>query len=131
MVFDLLSEGPVRMRMSKADRELLYRAQGGRCNYCGKKLGLAYMDLDHKTPVARNGSNRNSNLQILCAPCNKRKGDLTDGEFRRRYKLPPSRQAKGPPTKVIPQTYFESVRKSVAVTKAKRRRKDSDNWPWG
>lgn len=131
MVFDLFGEAPVRMRMGNADRELLYKAQGGRCNYCGKKLELAYMDVDHKTPVGR-GSNRNSNLQMLCAPCNKRKGRSTDGQFRRRYKLPPAREATGPPSKVIPQKYFEGVSKTVAASKAKsNKRKDSDNRPWG
>ena len=94
-MLDFLDERPTRKRIGKTERELLYKAQGGKCNYCGIKLGIRYLHVDHKTPVARDGSDRMSNLQLLCSPCNTRKGDMTDGEFRRRYKLPALSQGPG------------------------------------
>ena len=91
---------------------------------------MAYFHVDHKTPVARAGSNRISNLQLICGPCNTRKGALTDSEFRRRYKLTPSRKVKEPPQKVIPQKYFEEISKTIATRKVKQRRKREDDWFW-
>ena len=117
---------PERKRIGKREREALYAEQKGRCNYCGVKLDMAYFPVDHKTPVARNGTNDFSNLQLICSPCNTRKGDMTDGEFRRKYKLTPARQANGPPAQVIPQGHFEDRTKEVA----KRRKKASDDSFW-
>ncbi len=113
-----------RIRPGKQLKKLLYEKQKGRCNYCGIKLDIRYFDVDHKTPVSYEGSNSIGNYQLLCGPCNKRKGDLTDGEFRRRYKLIPSRRAKGPPSKVILQSYFDKMDKQ----RAKRRRAEDDEW---
>ncbi len=127
---DLLDDRPLRKRVSKQDREHFYKRQSGKCNYCGKKDVLAYFEIDHKNPVANNGANRTSNYQLLCGPCNKRKGDMTDGEFRRAYKLTPARQADGPPSKVIPQKYFEEISKTIAAKKAKRRQREKDDLSW-
>ena len=50
------------------------------------------MDIDHMIPVIRGGSNDESNLQVICRPCNLRKGLQTDEEFRERYaRLVPQR----------------------------------------
>ena len=83
---------------------------------------MPHYEIDHKTPVARNGSNNFSNLQLLCGQCNKRKGDLTDGEFRKRFKLTPARQSKGPPTRTIPLTYFQKIAKEIASKKTTKRK---------
>ena len=127
MVF-LYDDGPQRTRIGKKEKDALYKDQKGRCNYCGIKLGLVYMHIDHKTPSAMGGSDRLNNLQIQCGPCNTRKGATTDGEFRRKYKLTPSRQAKGPPSKQIAQSHFEGITKTVAQTRAKRRRSEDEGF---
>lgn len=44
---------------------------GGQCQGCGGTSDLQY---DHIIPVAMGGSNNEENLQILCGPCNRRKG---------------------------------------------------------
>jgi hypothetical protein len=128
MILDFFDDSPVRARIGKAEKAPLYKYQNGRCNYCGVKLEMAYLEIDHKTPVARYGSNRFSNFQLLCGPCNKRKGDMTDGEFRRAYKLTPSRQVDGPPNRVIPQKYFEGISKTIAAKKANYRRRAAETW---
>ena len=68
-------------------------------------------------PHSRGGKETPRNIQLLCALCNTRKGALTDGEFRKRFKavLP----ATLPPAKAIPLAKFEAVAKSVATRKAK------------
>jgi len=111
-------------------RDALYKQQGGKCMYCGRKLPKDVFQIDHKTSMKRDGSDRMSNLQLLCSTCNGRKGgDLTDGEFRRRYKLETARGAR-PPDKVIPQSYFDNITKQGRARKAKQRRQASDPWAW-
>ena len=112
-----------RKPIGTKNKEALFALQNGRCMYCGRKMGLAYLHVDHKTPVSRGGTNRLSNLHLLCSACNTRKGNMSDGEFRRKYELAPAREAKGPPSKVIPQDYFK---KKTKENKPKQRR--SSGW---
>ena len=101
-------------------RDALHKQQGGKCMYCGRKLPQDIFHIDHKTPRKRNGSDRLSNQQLLCGTCNGRKGgDLTDGEFRRRYKLEPARGAE-PPAKAVPKSYFDNITKQGQARKAKQ-----------
>ena len=115
-----------RTRVSVEERRRLHKQQGGRCNYCGRRKALGDMQLDHKTPVVDGGRNTPSNLHMLCVQCNTRKGDSTDGEFRRAYRLTPTRQAKGPPERTIPQRYFETIVKERRQRKARQRRRDDE-----
>jgi CRISPR/Cas system Type II protein with McrA/HNH and RuvC-like nuclease domain len=61
-------------------------AQKGRCSYCGRIHRTDYLEVDHKYPLSRGGGNEVGNLQLLCTPCNMRKGIQSDEEFRRRYR---------------------------------------------
>ena len=78
--------------------------------YCGNKFSIHYLHIEHKIPRSRGGKDTHSNKQLVCGPCNNRKSDKTDGEYRRRYpRLKPASQAKGrPPSAVIPQSYFDN-----------------------
>ena len=73
-------------------KRALFQSQRGRCYYCGKTHRIHYLEIDHKWPVSRGGGNEIDNLQLLCVPCNMRKGIQTDAEFRDRYRrlMPPS-----------------------------------------
>jgi hypothetical protein len=44
---------------------------GGRCRQCGSTQDLHY---DHVIPWSRGGTNSVANIQLLCGPCNRRKG---------------------------------------------------------
>ena len=113
-----------RVYIGRRTKSEIYEKQKGRCNYCGRKLDINYLHIDHKSPVSRDGGDNPGNLQLLCPPCNSRKGDLTDGEFRRVYHLTPSRKAKNPPSILIPQSYFNKISKE----RAKRRRNRDDGF---
>src|SRR5579884_2776460 len=52
------------------DIERQYRAQKGKCYWCGKKVGMTY-DVDHLIPITREGSSNDPwNLVIACRSCN-------------------------------------------------------------
>jgi 5-methylcytosine-specific restriction endonuclease McrA len=59
----------------------LVAVYGGRCAYCGERGPL---EADHRTPLARGGSNRIENILPACHRCNARKHLTTEIEFRTR-----------------------------------------------
>ena len=87
--------------------------------YCGERKLLKNLQIDHKHPVDRGGSNDRSNLQLLCGPCNQRKGIHTDEEFRARYRslLEPGigGRVPKPPSKMVSQNLFKAVTKEVPL----------------
>jgi 5-methylcytosine-specific restriction endonuclease McrA len=52
-------------------RRAVFERDGGRCVGCGAEFDLQY---DHVIPVALGGASTAENLELLCAPCNRRKG---------------------------------------------------------
>jgi len=52
-------------------KHLVWVRDGGRCRQCGSQVELQF---DHVIPVALGGASSAENLQILCGPCNRRKG---------------------------------------------------------
>ena len=79
------------VRFSKEDKKLIALAQkqvvydenfltgerrvvGYRCKRCKREFPLDIMQVDHIHPQARRGSNLPHNLQLLCPPCNQKKG---------------------------------------------------------
>ena len=129
----LFFEEQTRRRKSfSADlKRELHKAQGGKCMYCGRKPGIDLMDVDHKNPMAKGGSDQKRNLQLLCRSCNTRKGATTDRQFRTKFKSIGVPQTQTPPEKAIPQSKFEAVAKQTATKKAQKartRRQNEDNW---
>ena len=59
----------------------LVEAYQARCAYCGSSGPL---QADHRTPLARGGSNSIENILPACGTCNARKHVLTEEEFRAR-----------------------------------------------
>jgi hypothetical protein len=119
-----------RKSPSKKEKESLHILQGGKCIYCGRKLAKGFGHVDHIRPVAGSGTNAFSNKQLACEKCNSRKGKLSDGEYRSKYKLTPTRQSNGqPPAKLIPLSYFDAMNKANAKKKAKAK-KDKGLFSW-
>ena len=59
----------------------LFTKQDGKCLGCGHAPGKKYMHIDHNRPIARGGDNEIGNLQLLCGPCNIKKGKGTMEEL--------------------------------------------------
>lgn len=55
---------------------------GWRCYLCGAPLERKAVHMEHRTPVARGGSNWPANLAPACAPCNAAKSYKTEREYR-------------------------------------------------
>ena len=122
--------GSGRRRTSLKDwKDILHPKQNSKCMYCGVKLRKGDGEVDHKIPFSRGGKETPKNMQLLCGPCNTRKGALTDAQFRRKFKgvLP----ATLPPARPIPLSKFEAVAKTVAVKKAKTAKKRRERDPIG
>lgn len=52
------------------------------CEYCRLPYALSDLHLDHRTPLARGGLHKLSNLAAICSRCNLLKGALLEGEYR-------------------------------------------------
>lgn len=63
--------GPSR-HISRDVRQRVWTAYGGQCADCRAK---DYLEFDHIIPVAKGGSNDESNVQLLCRRCNLAKSD--------------------------------------------------------
>jgi len=53
--------------------------QQGRCACCKSKL-IKY-DVDHIVPISKGGMNIDSNVQLLCQKCNRKKGAIDSIDF--------------------------------------------------
>lgn len=68
-----------RPTVSAARRAAILERDGAVCLYCGDTDGPFH--IDHMTPLARGGSNRDENLCVACAPCNLRKAAKVGSEW--------------------------------------------------
>ena len=53
------------------------------CPACARSPGLDYMEVDHIVLRSRGGEHVWSNVQLLCGPCNRSKGNKTWVAWRR------------------------------------------------
>ena len=68
---------------SAADIQKIFKVQKGRCACCRIKFKRSNFHIDHIVPLVRGGSNWPSNIQLLCAVCNIKKGPKDSAEFMR------------------------------------------------
>lgn len=64
----------MRIPISKTDRFRILTRDNHTCQYCGKKAPDAVLEIDHKVPVSKGGTNKHSNLVTSCFECNRGKG---------------------------------------------------------
>jgi 5-methylcytosine-specific restriction endonuclease McrA len=60
----------------------LYIRDDGRCQYCGKKLTLSTLSIDHIRPKSRGGKSQWTNVVISCKVCNAKKSGRLPSEAR-------------------------------------------------
>ena len=58
-------------------RHNIYMRDSNTCQYCGRELPRAELNLDHVVPRAQGGRTSWENVATACAPCNLRKGGRT------------------------------------------------------
>lgn len=72
-----------RKNISKALRQSVYAKYGGRCAYCGKRITLKDMQIDHINSVYNYGENAViENLMPSCRSCNFYKSTMSIEKFR-------------------------------------------------
>lgn len=73
-------------------RKGLYDRDDGRCCYCGNKIKLSEMTIEHVYPESKGGLNTWENLRACCNTCNHEKGDKMLSELgwtlRKRVGIP-------------------------------------------
>jgi hypothetical protein len=79
----IIDEKHHRKKFSNEERLNILNIKGHVCNTCKSKVIDCKFDLDHIIPLAKNGTNDISNLQILCKQCHlqKTRNEVEDGSF--------------------------------------------------
>lgn len=113
-----------RVTWPKGLKQELMRRQDNTCVYCGYRRIARSLDIDHVIPAVRGGSNDASNLQVICRPCNQRKGLQTDGEFRARYsRLVPATPLTPPRRRIAQNEFREETRRTSQSTSVREFRR--------
>jgi hypothetical protein len=66
-----------RKTISKKIRILILERDGYKCRLCGKTGAETKLEVDHRIPVAKGGTDSLDNLWTLCIDCNRGKSDLS------------------------------------------------------
>ncbi len=74
-------------QFTSAEWLALVERYGGRCAYRGE---AAPLEVDHRIPLSRGGTNSIDNVLPACRRCNGEKGQLTEIEFRARLAASPA-----------------------------------------
>ncbi len=61
-------------------KKVLFNRDGWKCQYCGVKLALHNIEIEHVLPRSRGGETSWLNCVVACKPCNKRKANYTPEE---------------------------------------------------
>ena len=77
-IYEYLIDGEERhlslRKFSDKIKRLIYERQKGICKICGKHCDIKEMEADHITPWIEGGRTIESNCQLLCKSCNRKKG---------------------------------------------------------
>lgn len=127
-------EPPKRRKLTRVERETVYARCNGRCAYCGTKIELKNMQVDHVIPMEfyelyqTNGFDLDTmdNYLPACRSCNHYKSTMTLEKFRKaieRYPIVLERDSVTyrnavrfgmvQPTPKKVQFYFEAVKVQV------------------
>ena len=64
-----------RMRPYRSHKPTLYGLQSGHCAGCAEHFEARHLEVDHIISRGKGGTDHIENLQLLCASCNRIKGD--------------------------------------------------------
>lgn len=72
-----------RKRLTKAERQQVYEKYDGHCAYCGKKIDIKDMQVDHRVPLYNGGEENMENYMPSCRMCNHYKRTASVETFRK------------------------------------------------
>jgi len=81
----------IRKKITKEERHKIYNKSGGRCAYCGNKIDISEMQVDHIVPLRLGGTDTPDNMVCSCRSCNKYKSTYTVEKFREQLGKIPGR----------------------------------------
>lgn len=70
----------------KAVRTERLKEFGGKCAYCCEPLTAKTVTADHYYPKSKGGKDNRGNIFPCCSPCNRLKGSMSAGAFKKRVK---------------------------------------------
>ena len=85
-----------RRKAIKFSRSNVFARDGGRCQYCSRKVPRHDFTYDHVVPRAQGDKTEWSNVAISCSPCNQRKGGRTPAQAGMSLRSEPVRPKKLP-----------------------------------
>ena len=83
-------------REVKFNRRNVIARDDNRCQYCGKRLSVSQLSIDHVVPKSRGGKSSWLNVVAACNPCNTRKGGRMPHEASMRLMKQPTVPKKNP-----------------------------------
>lgn len=89
-----------RAQVRLTRRNLMLR-DGHQCQYCGRRLPVRELNIDHVFPRSRGGVDAWDNLVTACKSCNLRKGSRTPEEAGLLLLKPPARPRWTPAARIL------------------------------
>lgn len=97
-VIRFLKSVRMKRRGVRFSRENVYARDGGKCQYCGKKVPRNEFTYDHVTPRSQGGQTVWENVVVSCTPCNQYKAGRTPVQAGMHLAKQPARPSKLPAT---------------------------------
>jgi 5-methylcytosine-specific restriction endonuclease McrA len=95
-VIRLVAYDKVPKREVKFNRRNIMARDEHRCQYCGKRLSVSQLSIDHVVPKSRGGKSSWTNVVAACNPCNTRKGGRMPWEASMKLRKAPSAPRRNP-----------------------------------
>jgi 5-methylcytosine-specific restriction endonuclease McrA len=95
-IIRLLSYDRLPKQTVKFNRRNIFARDHNQCQYCGKKLPLTELTLDHVVPRSQGGRATWENIVCACLPCNIRKGGRTPREAHMHLIRKPEKPKRSP-----------------------------------
>ena len=128
-MFDPFSPQRTRPTFTAKEKEALRKQQQGKCNGCGQRLPVRNLTVDHIKPFSKGGTERLTNLQLLCGSCNSMKGDGTQAELKKKLKQKGILKSSTTQTKKTSSTQAKKP-PSKSQAKAKSKRNNGSEFFW-
>lgn len=80
-----------RKRLTKEERLNIYNKHNGRCGYCGEKIDIKDMQVDHVIPLRVGGADTIDNMICACRSCNQYKSTYSLEVFKKQLSEIPNR----------------------------------------